>query len=163
MIKNWTYNKKEINSISDMQAFIPKVWGFVYHLTLINKKTKKVEYFYIGKKNVYSIISKTATKKEFESNPKSYFQRKKMKNGTWKYYNTVIKESNWKEYTSSNNFIKDHKNDYDIVREIVCFCSSDSELTYLEAKEIICNDALENQSYLNYGVSLRKFIKPKNI
>lgn len=158
-MRNWTYNKKEINSIEDMKTFIPKVWGFVYHLTLINKKTKKIDYFYIGKKNVFSVTSKTATKKEFESNPRSYFQRKKMKNGTLKYYRTIIQESNWKDYMSSNNFIKINKEDYDIVREIICFSSNDSELSFLEAKEIICQGALENPSYLNDAVSVRRFGK----
>ena len=44
-MKNWTYQNKEILSISDMQTFEPKVWGFVYHLTLINKKTKNVDFW----------------------------------------------------------------------------------------------------------------------
>lgn len=159
---NWTYNGQEIKGINDILPHIDgKPWGFVYMLTLVDKKTKKIKYQYIGKKNLYSITSKTATKKEFDSNPKSYFKRKKMKNGTWKYYTTVIKESNWKEYLSSNKYIQANHSKYDILKEILLFSTNDSELTYLEAKEIICNDALYDENFLNNGVSLRKFIGSK--
>jgi hypothetical protein len=157
---SWTYNNKEINSIDDMKPHIDgKPWGFVYMLTLVDKKTKKIKYQYIGKKNLYSITSKTATKKEFEANAKSYFQRKKMKNGTWKYYTTVIKESNWRDYLSSNLYIKKNSSKYDIVKEILLFSTNDSELTYLEAKEIICQGALETDHFLNDGVSIRRYGK----
>ena len=134
-----------------------KPWGFVYLLTLYDKKTKEMKYQYIGKKNIYSVTSKTATKKEFEANPKSYFQRKKMKNGTWKYYTTVVKESNWRDYLSSNVYIKNNSSKYNIEREILIFSTNDSELTYLEAKEIICQGALECDNFLNNGVSIRRY------
>lgn len=153
----WLYKKEEIKCIDDMKKHEPKVWGFVYFLTLIDKKTKEEKYHYIGKKNVWSVTSKTATKKEFESNPKSYFKRKKMKNGTWKYYTTVVKESNWKTYLSSNLFIKKNSAKYDFKKEILMFSSNDGDLTYKEAKEIICQGALEDVMFLNDGVSLRRF------
>lgn len=161
-MKNWIYNKQQITCINDMQSFMSpgkKVWGFVYHLTLVNKKTGKIDYFYIGKKNLYSVTSKTATKKEMSEFPKSHFRRTKTKGGTLKYYRTVIKESNWRNYCSSNNFIKINKDDYNIIREIVYFSSNDSELTYLEAKEIICSGAIEDPNYLNDAVSIRRFGK----
>ena len=75
-ISKWYYNGKEIDSIEEMKVHEPKVWGFVYLLTLYDLENKKEVYKYIGKKNIYSVTSKTATKKEFESNPKSYFKRK---------------------------------------------------------------------------------------
>lgn len=159
MDNKWYYNNQEINSIDDMKKYEPKVFGFVYHLTLCDKNSKEPLLYYIGKKNIYSVISKTATKKEFESNPKSYFQRKKMKNGTWKYYKTIINESNWKNYFSSNSFIKENKNNYDIKREILLFSTNDSDLTYREAKEIMCSEALDNNLYLNDSISIRRFGK----
>lgn len=157
---NWTYNGQEIKGINDILPHIDgKPWGFVYMLTLVDKKTKKIKYQYIGKKNLYSITSKTATKKEFEANAKSYFKRKKMKNGTWKYYTTVIKESNWKEYLSSNKYIQANHSKYDILKEILLFSKDDMDLTYREAKEIICQGALESDYFLNDGVSIRRYGK----
>ena len=161
-MRNWTHNKEEITCINDMQSFMPegkKVWGFVYHLTLVNKKTGKVDYFYIGKKNLYSVTSKTATKKEMSEFPKSHFRRKNIGGGGIKYYRTIVKESDWKTYCSSNSFIKINKNDYDIIREILYFSTNDSELSYLEAKEIICSGSIEDPNYLNDGVSIRRFSK----
>lgn len=154
---DWTYKNKPIKSIEDMKKYEPKIWGFVYFLTLIDKETKTGIYQYIGKKNVWSVTSKTATKKELETLGKSAFKRKKMKNKTWKYYTTVVKESNWKDYLSSNLFIKSDGHRFDIRKEILCFCNNDNDLTYKEAKEIICQGALEDVSFLNDAVSLRRF------
>ncbi len=148
-MKNWTYQNKEILSISDMQTFEPKVWGFVYHLTLINKKTKNVDFYYIGKKNIYNKRKRNFGKKEI-----SVIKDKRKKT-----YEYVIRESDWKNYTSSNKFIKENLNKYDIIREIICFSTNDSDLTYKEAKEIICQNALDSSDYLNDGVSIRRFGK----
>ena len=148
-MKNWTYQNKEILSISDMQTFEPKVWGFVYHLTLINKKTKNVDFYYIGKKNIYNKRKRNFGKKEI-----SVIKDKRKKT-----YEYVIRESDWKNYTSSNKFIKENLNKYDIIREIICFSTNDSDLKYKEAKEIICQNALDSSDYLNDGVSIRRFGK----
>ena len=159
-MSNWLYKDKEIATIDDMKPHVDgKPWGFVYLLTLVDKKTKKVKFQYIGKKNLYSITSKVPSKKEFESRVKSSFQRKKMKNGRLKYYDTVIKESNWRDYTSSNTYIKENFNKYDVIKEIILFSTNDSDLTYQEAKEIICQGALESDHFLNDGVSIRRYGK----
>ena len=158
-ISKWYYNDKEIDSIEEMKVHEPKVWGFVYLLTLYDLENKKEVYKYIGKKNIYSVTSKTATKKEFESHPKSYFKRKKMSDGTTKYYRTVVKESDWKKYTSSNIFIKNNKDNFLIKREIIRFSTNDADLKYQEAKEIVCSCALEDDLFLNDGVSIRMFGK----
>ena len=55
--------------------------------------------------------------------------------------------------------IKENLNKYDIIREIICFSTNDSDLTYKEAKEIICQNALDSSDYLNDGVSIRRFGK----
>lgn len=148
-MKNWTYQNKEILSISDMQTFEPKVWGFVYHLTLINKKTKNVDFYYIGKKNIYNKRKRNFGKKEI-----SVIKDKRKKT-----YEYVIRESDWKNYTSSNKFIKENLNKYDIIREIICFSTNDSDLTYKEAKEIICQNALDSSDYLNEGVKITRYKK----
>lgn len=159
MICEWMYEGREIKCIDDMKLIEPKVFGFVYLLTLYNLQTGKLAYRYIGKKNIYSVLSKTATKTEINSRAKSSFQRKKMRNGLWKYYSTVIKESNWKAYISSNLFIKKNYGKYKIEREILLFSTNDNDLKYKEAKEIICQGALETEHFLNDGVSLRMFGK----
>ena len=161
MINNWTYNGKVINSIDEMKPHIKgaKPWGFVYKLTLYDIKTGKLKFHYIGKKNLFSVRSKDATKKEMLELPKSAFRRKKVRGGTIKYYRTVIKESDWKTYISSNNFIRMNLKKFKIEREILMFCSDDSDLSYREAREIICQDALDDDIYLNDGVSLRRFGK----
>ena len=148
-MKNWTYQNKEILSIADMQTFEPKVWGFVYHLTLINKKTKNVDFYYIGKKNIYNKRKRNFGKKEI-----SVIKDKRKKT-----YEYVIRESDWKNYTSSNKFIKENLNKYDIIREIICFSTNDSDLTYKEAKEIICQNALDSSDYLNEGVKITRYKK----
>ena len=82
-----------------------------------------------------------------------------MKDGSIKYYRTVIKESDWKKYTSSNIFIKNNKDNYIIKREIIKFSTNDADLKYQEAKEIVCSCALESDLFLNDGVSIRMFGK----
>lgn len=146
---NWIHNGHDINSLPDMQKYCPKVWGFVYKLTLYKKGTRTVEFEYIGKKNVYTKRKRTFGKKETAAlNDK----RKKA-------YEYVIKESDWKKYVSSNKFIKLNSDKFDISREILTFCTNDYDLTYQEAKEIICSGALEDCRFLNDGVSIRRFGK----
>lgn len=148
-VLGWIYQGHDINSISDMQRHCPKVWGFVYKLTLRNKKTGVVEFEYIGKKNVYTKRKRKFGKKETEA----------LKDKRKKAYEYVIKEGDWKVYVSSNKFIKLNSSKFNIEREILTFCTNDNDLTYQEAKAIICSDALENCRYLNDGVSIRRFGK----
>lgn len=148
-IYNWIHNGHDITSISDMQRHCPKVWGFVYKLVLYKKGTRTIEFEYIGKKNVYSKRKRVFGKKETEA-----LGDKRKKN-----YEHVIKESDWKKYISSNKFIKLNSTKFDISREILIFSTNDNELTYQEAKEIICSGALEDCRFLNDGVSIRRFGK----
>ena len=148
-VLDWVYQGYDINSIADMQRHCPKVWGFVYKLTLRKKGTNIVEFEYIGKKNVYTKRKRKFGKKETASLAD---KRKKA-------YEYVIKEGDWKTYVSSNKFIKLNSSKFDIEREILIFSTNDNDLTYQEAKAIICSDALENCRYLNDGVSIRRFGK----
>ena len=161
MIKDWVYQGQKIECINDLKVHEPKIWGFVYSLTLYDLVTGELKFRYIGKKNIYSIRTKYLTKTEVASAvKKSDLKRKKIK-GVFKYYKTVISESDWKSYISSNIFIKNNRSKFKIEREITHLSTNDSDLTYQEAREIICNDALYDEIYLNNGVSLRKFISPK--
>lgn len=148
-IQNWIYQGYDIDSISAMQRHCPKVWGFVYKLTLLKKGTRITEFEYIGKKNVYSKRKRVFGKKETAALGD---KRKKA-------YEHVIKEADWKKYISSNKFIQENSSKFDIDREIIMFCTNDNELTYQEAKEIICSGALEDCRFLNDGVSIRRFGK----
>jgi gamma-glutamylcyclotransferase (GGCT)/AIG2-like uncharacterized protein YtfP len=148
-VHNWIYQGYDINSISDMQTHCPKVWGFVYRLTLRKKGTNIVEFEYIGKKNVY-----TKRKRKFGKKETAALTDKRKKT-----YEYVIKEGDWKSYVSSNKYIKENSSKFDIYREIIYFSTNDNDLTYQEAKAIICSDALENPKFLNDGVSIRRFGK----
>lgn len=148
-VLNWKYQGYDINSIVDMQKHCPKVWGFVYKLTLTKKGTNTVEFEYIGKKNVY-----TKRKRKFGKKETAALADKRKKA-----YEYVIKEGDWKSYVSSNKFIKANSSKFDIHREILIFSTNDNDLTYQEAKAIICSDALENCRFLNDGVSIRRFGK----
>jgi hypothetical protein len=118
----------------------------VYLLSLYDKSGKLIHQ-YIGKKNIYSKRKRNFGKKELDS----------LKDKRKKTYEYVIKESDWQKYLSSNLFIKKNSSNFAIQREIICFSTNDSDLTYKEAKEIICQGALENSFFLNDGVSIRRF------
>ena len=147
MIFDWKYKNKIISEINDMKKYEPNVWGFVYMMTLHDKKSNEIKYQYIGKKNIYSKRKRNFGKKEILQ----------MKDKRSKKYEYVISESNWKSYISSNNFIKTNYNSFNISREIILFSTNDMDLKYKEAKEIICQNALEDNNFLNDGVSIRKF------
>ncbi len=147
MIFDWKYKNKAISEINDMKKYEPNVWGFIYMMTLYDKKSNEIKYQYIGKKNIYSKRKRNFGKKEILQ----------MKDKRSKKYEYVISESNWKSYISSNKFIKTNYNSFNISREIILFSTNDMDLKYKEAKEIICQNALEDDNFLNDGVSIRKF------
>lgn len=158
-MEQWLYKNQVINCIEDIEKFASDAFGFVYLLTVCDRRSDDVLYYYIGKKNLYSTTSKTATQKQLKEFPKSHFRRKRMKDGSLKYYLKNTNESNWKEYHSSNDFIKNNLNNYKVKREILIFANSDSELSWLEAKEIICQDALHDRMFLNNNVQIKRIIK----
>ena len=145
-MNNWKYNNKDILCIDDMKVHEPKVWGFVYLLSLFDSKGNLVHQ-YIGKKNIYSKRKRNFGKKEVEN----------LKDKRKKTYEYVIKEADWKNYMSSNLFIKKNFSKFVIQKEILHFCTNDYDLIYKEAKEIICQGALETPFFLNEGVSIRRY------
>ena len=148
MVTEWFYDNKPIESIDDMKVHEPKVWGFVYLLSLYDSKGN-IKYQYIGKKNIYSKRKKVFGKRQIAA----------MKDKRAKKYEYNITESDWKTYVSSNKYIKDNHSKYNVKREILMFSTNDMDLKYKEAKEIICGGCLEDDFFLNDGASLRVFGK----
>ena len=134
----WLYKNKEINEISDL----PKdAFGFIYQTTHLPTNKK-----YIGKKSLIYNLKKKLGKKE-----KLLWEGK----GRPPVYKRVLKESDWKNYYGSHNFIKE-ANEEDLKREILEIAYHKKELTYLECKYQFTLGVLENRSYLNDNI-LGKF------
>lgn len=109
------------------------IFGFVYLITNLESGRK-----YLGKKRLK-------------------FTRRKKVAGR-KNRKTIIKESDWKEYTGSCNALNE-----DIARlgkdkfkfEILRWCRSKGECSYWETKLIFENDALLDNNYYNDWVSCK--------
>lgn len=130
----WLYEGKEVDEVSS--DFV----GFVYIIT--NKITNRK---YIGKKLLK--FSKTKVKTVT------------LKNGTKK--KKRIKEqidSDWKDYYGSS---KELLEDIEILgkdnfeREILFFCKSKAECSYIEAREQFINKVLESDDYYNNNIMCR--------
>lgn len=114
--------------------------GFVYIITNSSSGRK-----YIGKK--LSKFSKTTYKTVKLKNGKK--KRKKIKSKI---------TSDWLDYYGSNNELK---NDVvmlgkeNFVREILYFCKSKAECSYVEAREQFERKVLESNEYYNGQISVR--------
>ena len=114
--------------------------GFVYIITNLTTNKK-----YIGKK--LSKFSKTT------------YKTVKLKNGTKKRKKLRSKiDSDWQEYWSSSDELKKDiaslgQNNF--TREILFFCKSKSECTYVEAREQFSKKVLESDDYYNGQISCR--------
>lgn len=141
---SWTYKGNYITELADM----PKdVFGFIYKIT----NTQTGEY-YIGKKQVVSIRKRNFGKKEIAA-----LEDKRMKK-----YEMVVKESDWKNYRSSNGIVKQWFTDDEIQSncklEILRFCSNKKSLTYYELQEQFTHDVLADELALNDNL-LGKFFR----
>jgi len=154
LIMTWTYNGQYITEIGDMPE---DVFGFIYKIT--NGKTDQ---YYIGKKQVVSVRKRNFGKKEIAA-----LEDKRMKK-----YEYVTKESDWKEYRSSNKEVKswfeeneralnegrtdDINNQIEL--RILRFCSNKKSLTYYELQEQFAHDVLGDERALNDNL-LGKFFR----
>ena len=87
-MKKWKYEEEEITSLEQ----VPEgAIGFIYLMTNVDG------HFYIGKKSLYSTVTRPPLKGT----------RAKRK---------ITKESKWLDYKSSNKVVKDWE-DYEIVRQ----------------------------------------------
>lgn len=140
----WRYKGDYITELEDM----PKdVFGFIYKIT----NTITGEY-YIGKKQVLSVRKRNFGKKEI-----ALLEDKRVKK-----YEMVVKESDWKEYRSSNQTVKNWFNDEETqshcTLEILRFCSNKKSLTYYELQEQFAHDVLGDELALNDNL-LGKFFR----
>jgi len=123
-------------------AEAPSSFGFIYLITQISTQKK-----YIGRKNLKCVRTK---KKKGRRNQK------------------VTKESDWKNYWSSSDAVKNLVRKFgedDFRREILFFCATKGELTYGEVREQISRDVLcvrmknGEREYLNGNIMSRWFAK----
>jgi hypothetical protein len=130
----WLYNNEIIEELPEDCV------GFVYLIT--NKASNRM---YIGKK--LSKFSKTT------------YKMVKQKNGTKKRKKIRSKiDSDWMEYYGSsielNKDVKSLGKD-NFVREILFFCKSKAECSYIEAREQFARKVLETDDFYNGQISVR--------
>ena len=131
---SWYYQNEIVESIPE------EILGFVYCIT--NNITGRK---YIGKK--LAKFSKTTTKTV------------KLKNGNKKKKKIRSKiDSDWREYYGSNDQLNkdvEQLGAENFQREILYYCTSKAELSYLEAREQFDRKVLETDDYYNGIINLR--------
>jgi hypothetical protein len=138
----WLYNNKVVETIEDIPA---NTFGFIYITTHIPSGMA-----YIGKKSLYHNVKRKLTKKELAE------QTGRGRKSTTE---TIQKESDWKTYYGSEDFIKQRikeKKQDEFKREIIHFVENKKMLTYFECKYQFIYGVLENENYLNSNI-LGKF------
>lgn len=127
----WLYQGKQLNKLPD------GVIGFVYCIYYTNNKK------YIGKKLAVSERKKPLGKKELALQT----------DGRLKKHKHVTIETNWQSYNGST---KESEGLTILSKVITHLCTNKMSLTYLEASEMIKNDVLFRDDYLNKNI-LGKF------
>jgi len=125
---SWMYKGKTVESIPDEYE------GFVYLIT--NLKTNQK---YVGKKLA-----------KFKTTKPPLKGKKNKRRG--------YKESDWREYWgSSDRLNEDVKNlgEKNFSREILYFCKSRAEMSYIEAREQFDRRVLETDEYYNGIINVR--------
>ena len=130
----WLYNNKLVETLPEDCV------GFVYLITNITNQRK-----YIGKK--LAKFSKTTQKTV------------KLKNGNKKKQKIRTKvDSDWRDYYgSSPELTKDVEQigKENFTREILYYCNSKSECSYIEAREQFSRRVLESKDYYNGHIQVR--------
>ena len=124
----WTYQGKIVEKISEEYI------GFVYLITNLTNDRK-----YIGKK----LAQFKVTKKPLKG-------KKNKRRST--------KESDWRTYWGSSDHLNEdveHLGPENFTREILYYCTSRGELSYLEAKEQFDRKVLETDEYYNGIINVR--------
>lgn len=127
-MSQWTYQGKPVDEIPDDYE------GFVYLITNLTNDRK-----YIGKKLA-----------KFKTSRPPLKGKKNRRRG--------YKESDWKEYWGSSDKLQaDVKKlgTENFTREILYFCTSRAEMSYLEAFEQFDRRVLETEEYYNGIINVR--------
>jgi hypothetical protein len=130
----WTFNNQIVETLPDDCV------GFVYLITNLTNSRK-----YVGKK--LAKFSKTSTKTVT------------LKNGTKKKKKVKSKiDSDWQEYYGSSielNKDVEALGKENFTREILFFCKSKAECSYVEAREQFVRRVLESTEYYNNNIMCR--------
>jgi hypothetical protein len=130
----WLYNNQQVDSLPEDCV------GFVYIITNVTNDRK-----YIGKK--LAKFSRTTQRTV------------KLKNGTKKKRKVCSKvDSDWQDYYgSSPELLKDVEllGKDQFRREILYYCKSKSECSYIEAREQFSRRVLESTDYYNGHIQVR--------
>ena len=124
----WTYQGKIVEEISEEYV------GFVYLITNLTNNKK-----YIGKK----LTKFKVTKKPLKG-------KKNKRRST--------KESDWRTYWGSSPHLQEDVEKIgpdNFTREILYYCTSRGELSYLEAKEQFDREVLKTDEYYNGIINVR--------
>jgi len=125
---SWLFESKEIEALPEDCV------GFVYLITNLTNNRK-----YIGKKLARFKTSKPPLK-----------GRKNRRRGT--------KESDWREYYGSNDELNkdiEQLGTENFKREILYYCNSKAECSYIEARKQFRHKVLETPQYYNGHIQVR--------
>lgn len=143
---SWIFENREFKELQD---FPKGSFGFVYRITHIPSGK-----MYIGRKNLMSITNVKLGKKETALIKEE--RKVKGMRGRVPLRKKVVKESNWKDYYSSNKIIKaliKEGKEKDFKREIIYISMDKKLLTYYETKHLFVEEVLENNDkYFNDNI-----------
>lgn len=135
---NWKYGRLDFTEAP--KGFV----GFIYEISF-DDGTR-----YIGKKNFFSNRKRNFGKKEL-----ALITDKRLKK-----YEIITKESDWRDYASSNSLVKRKiKNGDGYKKDILSFARTKKHLTYLEESTLYNNHVLWDDLYLNDNIAGRFFTK----
>jgi hypothetical protein len=143
----WKYKEQIIENIEDFGEIIP--FGFIYIVTHTPTGKK-----YLGKKSLFHTLNKKLGKKELLQQP--------ITRGRAKTTKQIVKESDWKTYYGSEDFIKQlikENKHSEFTREIIQLVYNKKLLTYFECKYQFTYGVLESTDWINNNVLGKFFTK----